>query len=191
MENCIGGRCKWSVGQAFIPKGLTFNKFLFMPNQVYRKTLILVFLITSSFLGLSQNHQKDINEQVWKPFIKSFNDGDNEGFKAVHSKDVLRVEQDANKVLDYDQYFPKTAPKRTGKNNIELRFLQRIASDDQAFEVGYYKSSHTTADGKTFTGYGKFHVALRKENGKWKILVDADAKSDANEQTFAAAKAME
>ena len=162
-----------------------------MANQVYRKTLILVFLITSCFLGLSQNQQKDINEQVWKPFIKSFNDGDHEGFKEVHSKDVLRVEQDNNKVLDYDQYFPKTPPKRSGKNKIELRFLQRIASDDQAFEVGYYKSSHTTADGKTHTGYGKFHVALRKENGVWKILVDADAKSDANEQTFAAAKAME
>ena len=162
-----------------------------MRLKVYGKTLMLIFFIAGSLLAHSQNYQKDINEQVWKPFIKSFNDGDHEGFKAVHSKDVLRVEQDNNKVLDYNQYFPNTPPKRTGKNNIELRFIQRIASDDQAFEVGYYKSTHTSADGKTFTGYGKFHVALRKENGKWKILVDADARSDANEQTFSAAKAME
>jgi hypothetical protein len=162
-----------------------------MRTLLYMKTLMLLSLLTVGFLAIGQNHQKDINDQVWKPFIKSFNSGDNEGFKAVHSKEVFRVEQDNNKVLNYDQYFPKQTPKRTGTNNIELRFLQRIASADKAFEVGYYKSTHTTADGKVFTGYGKFHVALRKENGIWKILVDADAKSDANEQTFQAAKPME
>jgi ketosteroid isomerase-like protein len=162
-----------------------------MQNRVYGKTLIIILLATIPASSLAQNHQKDINEQVWKPFIKSFNEGNNDGFKAVHSKDVLRVEQDNNKVLDYDQYFPKNPPKWPGKNNIELRFLQRIASEDQAFEVGYYKSTHTSADGKVRIGYGKFHVALRKENGVWKILVDADARADANEQTFAAARALE
>src|SRR4030095_1575039 len=151
-----------------------------MHIPTYRKTLIIIFLAAVPVITLAQNHQKDINEQVWKPFIKSFNEGNHEGFAAVHSKDVLRVEQDRNRILDYDQYFPKNAPKWPGKNNIELRFLQRIASNDQAFEVGYYKSTHTSADGKVSTGYGKFHVAMRKENGVWKILVDADAKSDAN-----------
>jgi hypothetical protein len=38
--------------------------------------------------------QKEINDQVWKPFIKSFNDRDDDAFKAVHSKDVIRVMQD-------------------------------------------------------------------------------------------------
>jgi len=162
-----------------------------MRTRVYRETLIIICLLCISAFGLGQNHQKDINEQVWKPFIKCFNEGNQEGFKAVHSKDILRVEQDNNKVLDYDQYFPKNPQKWPGKNNIELRFLQRIASNDQAFEVGYYKSTHTSPDGQVRTGYGKFHVALRKENGVWKILVDADAKADANEQTFSAARALE
>jgi hypothetical protein len=57
-----------------------------------------------------------------------------------------------------------------------LRFIQRIASTDKAFEVGYYKSTSTnTTTGEKRSGYGKFHVLLRKENGVWKILMDADA----------------
>ena len=39
----------------------------------------------------------------------------------------------------------------------------------------------------TRTGYGKFHVLLRKENGTWKILMDADA----NDAVFQNGKPME
>jgi hypothetical protein len=56
----------------------------------------------------------------------------------------------------------------------ELRFIQRIASNDKAFEVGYYKTTSTNkSTGEARTGHGKFHFVLRRENGTWKILVDA------------------
>ena len=51
--------------------------------------------------------QKEINEQVWKPFILAFNNDDDAGFKAVHSKEVIRVERDANHIFGFDQYFKK------------------------------------------------------------------------------------
>lgn len=120
--------------------------------------------------------QKEINEQVWKPFIKAFNNDDNEAFRAVHSKDVIRVIQDNNQVMGYDQYFqkiPDSIKTKWGdwKKNIELRFLQRIASKGKAFEVGYYKTTNTNAiTGEKRAGFGKFHVLLRKEMGVWKYL---------------------
>ena len=141
--------------------------------------------------------QKEINDQVWRPFITAFNNHDDEAFSAVHSKDVIRVLQDQNQVFGYDEYFKKIpdsekAKWKDWKRNIELRFLQRIASNDKAFEVGYYKSSNSnTATGEKRTGYGKFHVLLRKEKGTWKILMDADANEKTDETVFMSASPME
>jgi ketosteroid isomerase-like protein len=157
----------------------------------------LFLLFCNPAFSQSDSLQKEINEQVWKPFIKAFNSNDNEAFSAVHSKDVIRVIQDDNRLMGYNEYFKKTpdsikAKWGDWKKNIELRFLQRIASADKAFEVGYYKTSGTNAiTGEKRTGYGKFHVLLRKENGIWKILMDADAHENTNEAVFITARPME
>ncbi len=157
--------------------------------------LILVF--ANSAFSQTGNLQKEINEQVWKPFIKAFNNNDNEAFSAVHSKEVIRVSQDDNQIIGYAEYFKKVPDSvktkwKDWKRDIELRFLQRIASGDKAFEVGYYKSSSTnTVTGEKRTGYGKFHVLLKKENGSWKILMDADANEKTDEVVFMTARPME
>lgn len=157
--------------------------------------LTLLFCITA--FSQENSLQKEINEQVWKPFITSFNNRDDDAFSAVQSKEVIRVSQDDNLIFGYNEYFKKIpesekARWKDWKRNIELRFLQRIASNDKAFEVGYYKSSNTnTVTGEKRTGYGKFHVLLRKENGIWKILMDADANEKTNEAVFMTAKAMD
>ena len=57
---------------------------------------------------------------------------------------------------------------------MDLRFTERIASENQAMEVGIYEVI-TNKSGNVRTFYGRFHVALRKENGTWKILVDTDS----------------
>lgn len=140
--------------------------------------------------------QKEINSQVWKPFIESFSKNDQEGFKAVHSREVIRVIQDDDLIWGYEQYFPEKkagsdTDKPPAKRSLELRFIQRIATTDKAFEVGYYKSSYTASDGTARNSYGKFHVVLRKENGFWKILVDADTGNGVTAGDFDKAVPME
>ena len=159
--------------------------------------ICLILLFADPTFSQTGSLQKEINEQVWKPFIKAFNNNDNEAFSAVHSKEMVRVSQDDNQIIGFAEYFKKVpdsvkAKWKDWKRNIELRFLQRIASADKAFEVGYYKSSSTNAvTGEKRTGYGKFHVLLRKENGAWKILMDADANEKTNETVFMTGKPME
>src|SRR6266496_5985119 len=124
---------------------------------------IAMFLLFCN-LAFSQmdSLQKEINEQVWKPFIKAFNNNDDEAFRAIHSKDVIRVIQDNNQIMGYDQYFqkiPDSIKTKWGnwKKNIELRFLQRSASKGKAFEVGFYKTTSTHAmTGEKRTGFGKY-----------------------------------
>lgn len=142
-----------------------------------RTVLLFTLIVFLNNRGWSQadSLQQQINEQVWKPFIKSFGKLDTDGFMAVHSKDMTRVIRDGNSIYGYDSYFRenKQGDDRTRKENrkrtIELRFVQRIASNDKAFEIGYYKTTNIEPDGTSRSGYGKFHVLLRRkmESGKY------------------------
>lgn len=165
-----------------------------MKKQHFLIAVTLVIFIGSRSYS-QENYQQQINEQVWKPFIESFSTNNDKAFEAVHSKEIIRVLQDDGRIWGHEQYFPvkdpqEAAKKPAGKRNIELRFIQRIASADKAFEVGYYKSSWKGDDGKSRDFYGKFHVVLRKENGHWKILVDADSSKGASKEEFDKAAAM-
>ncbi|MBC7937312.1 MAG: nuclear transport factor 2 family protein [Rhizobacter sp.] len=150
-------------------------------------------MVLLSSVTVSAQHNdltKEIDEQVWKPFIRYFNSDDREGFKSVHSKEVTRVIQDGKDIFGYEQYF-KPLPdslknqKTEWIKNIELRFVQRIAKNDRAFEVGYYKTTYTNnKTGEKTSNIGKFHVLIRRENGVWKIWMDADTSEGATEDAF-------
>jgi ketosteroid isomerase-like protein len=163
---------------------------------IYACTLFMLLIANNAF-AQSDSLQKQINNDVWKPFISAFNNLDTDGFMSVHSKDMTRVIQDNNMIFGYEKYYQenKASDERSRQNkskrNIELRFVQRIAGNDRAFEVGYFKGTVTSESGNSRNFYGKFHVLMRKENGKWKILMDADASEKTDEAIFMRAEPME
>jgi ketosteroid isomerase-like protein len=146
-----------------------------------------------------QNAQQEINEQVWRPFIKTLNEKDTEGFLALHSKDVIRSPRDTKAVWNWNEYFQNQKKndqqrKSSGSDGtLDLRFTERISGGDQAIEVGVYKYTTTNAEGVSKHYYGRFHVALRKENDIWKILVDTDSSegNSISEKDFMAATPMD
>lgn len=152
-------------------------------------SFLISVLLMQALVYAQGNIQKEIDEQVWKPFVTAFNSFNQQAFASVHSKDVIRVIQDDKIIWGYNQYFPETKKEEQGKTpnhkrTLELRFVQRIADNDKAFEVGFYKTSYQMQDGTQRSSYGKFHVVLRKEDGKWKILVDADTNEGASKEEF-------
>ena len=162
--------------------------------------LPLIFLFTCTLLHVrGQSIQNAINNQVWKPFISTYNNRDTDGFMAVHSKDVVRSPRDGKMVLNWNEYFEQQKrgddqSKSSGnKRELGLRFTERIANDSQGMEVGIYKVIITEKTGNVRTFYGRFHVALRKENGIWKILVDTDSSEgqSIDEQDYMQASPME
>lgn len=161
-------------------------------------TLSFVLLFTS-VNTFSQNFQKEIDEQVWRPFITSFNSLDTDAFMALHSKDVVRSPRDSKILLNWDEYFKlhQESDKREknggATRTIDLRFTERISNSGQAIDIGIYRATVTTKDGKSasYTYYGRFHVVLRKEGGTWKILVDTDSSSGVSDRDFIAASPME
>jgi hypothetical protein len=142
------------------------------------KLAAIFVLLTHLSFGQTQ---QAINNDVWKPFIKSFNEFDTDAFLAVHSHDLVRSARDAKTILNWQNYYNEqkannAKSKASGiRRTIELRFTERIASQDQAIDVGIYKTTAINSKGESSSFYGRFHVALRKENGIWKILVDTDS----------------
>lgn len=162
-----------------------------------------IILLYASLLCISKIHAqadsikwaKEINEQVWKPFISNFISGNQEGFRDVHSKRVTRVEIDHNVIQEYEKYFPPVNPNSQNKKNVqrgfELRFDKRISNGIRAWESGFYKGTVMEEGKQPRSYYGRFFVVLEKENGIWKILVDADTGKDAHEENFNKAAPLE
>jgi ketosteroid isomerase-like protein len=157
-----------------------------------RKTLLMFIISAVSCAAKGQSDQQAINDQVWKPFTKAIMAQDVETFIQLHSKEVIRVERDSKQVMNYEQYkdgMEKSWPgwKRSIATNketyvFELRFLERVSNGETINEKGEKRMS-----------FGQFHVALRKENGVWKILVDSDSANNNSitETMFLAAKPLE
>jgi Domain of unknown function (DUF4440) len=159
-------------------------------------TVAVLFFLTASAQSDSLKWVKEINEQVWKPFITHFISGNQEGFRAVHSKRIIRVEIDRGVLKDYEKYFPPVSPasspvKKNTSRMFELRFDKRISDGNRAWETGYYKGTVMQAGKESRSYYGRFFVVLEKEDGTWKILVDADTGKEANEENFNNAFSME
>ncbi len=165
-------------------------------KKIQLLTVAVLFFLNASAQADSLKWVKEINEQVWKPFIKHFISNNTAGFSSVHSKKIARVEIDGNIIKNYENYFPAadTNAVKTKKNAdrlFELRFDKRISNGTQAWESGYYKGTVMQQAKAPITYYGRFFVVLQKENSIWKILVDADTGKDANEENFNKAFAME
>lgn len=163
-----------------------------------KRLLFLAVLFSFEASGQSDSLKwvKEINEQVWKPFITHFTSNNREGFKSLHSKRITRVEVDRNLVRDFDKYFPPLdsaalALRAKKKRSFDLRFDKRISNGDKAWETGFFKGTVQEEGKQALTYYGRFFIVLEKENGVWKILVDADTGIGATEENFKNAFSME
>jgi ketosteroid isomerase-like protein len=166
------------------------------------KNSLVTLLAIVAFHTFAQTDQQQINEQVWIPFAKAIMTHDPEAFISLHSKDLIRVERDGKSVKGYEKYkkgmmegWPKWGEytkQNKIQNTFELRFLERHSNGEQAFEVGYFKNESINPNGEKHISYGQFHVALRKENGVWKILVDSDSRNGGSitDEMFVAADPM-
>ena len=69
------------------------------------KIPLMIWLTCAVVQVAGQSIQQSINDQVWKPFISTYNNRDTDGFMAVHSKDVVRSPRDDKMVLNWNEYF--------------------------------------------------------------------------------------
>ena len=166
------------------------------------KPKLFLFLILINGFGLiataqnkpadnkTVNYQKEIDEQVWDPFIAHFQSYNSEAFMSLHDPSMKRVLIDNNRIRTFEEYARQhtradSMSKAAGHSRtIEFKFTKRVANADFAFEEGYYKSANTKANGERSVFYGKFWVTLKKVNGVWKVTLDADSSKGITEEVY-------
>lgn len=138
------------------------------------KRSLLILLTLSFFISHAQSAEEEINEHVWTTFTKAWEANDGEAYNAVHSDNVWRI--NPGRLLVGDEYKNRNSERMNGQQKnriIEFSFESRTSNGDNAYEVGYYRVTDTAEpEAKYFVG--RFHVALKKINGAWKITQDWD-----------------
>ena len=139
-----------------------------------KKRRFLYPLLFVPVLLYAQIAQEAIDRDVWIPFTKAWETNDAELYNSVHTDDVWRI--NPGRLLIGSEYKARNTERMQGqetKRLIEFSFETRISNKNNAYEVGYYRiTDNSDATPKYFVG--RFHVALVKENGKWKIKQDWD-----------------
>ena len=147
-----------------------------------KKTLLLIVLLSTVGLVHSQTKvdkeaiEKEVNKQLWKPFKTAFDDRDAKLFNSLHTDDVLRVSKWGIKQgPEYKEgvlksYEKKDAPKR----EIDFWLEHRIYAENIGYEIGYYRITSYRANNEVKVSYARFHIVLKKINGKWLIAQDWD-----------------
>lgn len=151
-------------------------------KKLMKKLNLCISLLLLVQLGLAQQAiEKEVNETLWKPFVESWSSFDAKVFNSLHTDDVLRAS--GSGLTRGKLYKERTAQsfarslERKDQRMIHFWFEQRVYSEDTGYEVGYYKIVASRPGQEERTYYARFHVVLRKENGRWRIAQDWDTGS--------------
>lgn len=149
-----------------------------MKKKINSFILLVMLVLCSSGFAQTDVILEEINYQIWDNFTQAFQNKDFQLFESLHHPDLIRVNGNADILLDKENYLVnyKQSWEVTDNNlDINFRFLERIYSNTAASERGIYKLTVNAnlEDEKTF--YGKFHVLMRKENGQWQFVMDYDS----------------
>jgi ketosteroid isomerase-like protein len=138
--------------------------------------LFILFVFQFPVLGQEvSNSEQQVNTQVWQAFKTAYEARDSEAFKAIHTSDVLRVNDGG--VKNAEQYFASIDSWRKSNDTsitIDFAFENRQYNEDTGYETGYYRVVFARNSGESAVYYGQFHVVVKKEDGVWKIAQDFD-----------------
>lgn len=126
--------------------------------------------------------------------MESYAELDSEKLQSIHSKDIVRVLMDQNKVQSGQTYlddfggFLNQVKENEGKLGIAFAILTTAVNDaeDLAYQTGYYEFSSKNKEDQDLVvrGYGHFSVGLRKIGGSWKLFLDSDKRIDLTLEEF-------
>ena len=147
-------------------------------KQLFITILCALSLIIAQEDAEQMKWQKEIDQQVWKPFIESYEAYDHKTFNALHTDDILRVSAWAIRVgSEYKDRVTSGYQRnkdRGDSRQIDLWFELRKAKKDIAYEVGYYRVKTMVEGKKEDISHARFHVVLKRINGRWKVAQDWD-----------------
>ncbi|MBT8218356.1 MAG: nuclear transport factor 2 family protein [Bacteroidia bacterium] len=144
--------------------------------KVFFLCILLVIGVVQPLICQSEI-ESEIDTQVWDNFKKAYRTNDAQLYNSIHTWDVLRITPGGIRV---GAEYRASNIESMGRANrtprtIDFVFQHRIYRENVGYEVGYYEVVYYKNGNPDRASYGRFHVALRKEDGVWKIAQDWDS----------------
>jgi len=170
----------------------------------FNQTIVHVFLFTLILLPgkalaqqgkpleVSNEITEAIIKDVWQPFMESYRDLDIKKFQSIHAVNLTRVSIDMNKIEtgvtylnDFGRFFQRIK-KMNKQVDIKFSIISCATSENKVYQTGYFCFSSKGSNSESFQprGYGFFNVILIKEDGVWRISMDADKQVELDEDEF-------
>ena len=139
--------------------------------------MLVILSFASPIVGQDvSNPALEVNTQVWQVFKTAYEARNSEAFKAIHTKDILRINDGGIKTAEL--YFRSIdnwqKPKAGMGLIIDFAFEKRQYYENIGYETGYYRVIALNNGKQQETFYGQFHVVMKKLNGVWRIAQDFD-----------------
>lgn len=177
---------------------------MFLLNSTERVRLVLFSLLvllvsTQSTMGQEVQPTQSSEEliiqaynDVWQPFMESYRELNIEKFKSIQAKDLTRVSIDRNSIQSKEVYFSEIEgffnqfSKANRQLDVRFAILTSAAGNNSVYQTGYYSVGYRASKSEAFKpmGYGYFTVVLLKQDGVFKIAVDADKQAKITEEEF-------
>ena len=145
-----------------------------MRKYIFLVVLFSITVVQAQDIGLVQ---KEIDQNLWKPFKEAFEKLDAEKLNSLYAEEVLRVTPNG---IDTENNFRNGNVERLNGHKMSNTSLQldfwfdsRHTNETTSYEVGFYRMRLTKAE-HVNTIYGQFHIVLKKIEGTWKIAQDWD-----------------
>lgn len=179
------------------------------PGQLNIKTcflqvsLLLIIFSSSAVIGQEDNSvgssadiMTSVYKDIWQPFMESYRDLNIEKFKSLQANDLTKVSIDRNTIQTKAVYFAEIEAffnqfkQMNRQMDVKFSILSTATGDGKIYQTGYYSIGSRGSNSESFQtmGYGYFTVVLIKEDGIWKISMDADKQSTISEDEFRKSK---
>ncbi len=147
-----------------------------------KRILLTIIILSYGSIALSQAErnpeiEKEVNEQLWGPFKKAWETRNAQDFNDLHTDDVLRVSKWGGVKIgsEYKDRIVESYKKPDNRERtIDFWLEHRYYSGNTGYEVGYLKIVIKEEGKDPRYSYSRFHVVLKKVDGKWKIAQDWD-----------------
>ena len=117
-------------------------------------------------------------DAVYERFSQAYDEWDTQAMVDLYTDDTLYLSGDGairrgRAAIEQSFSFLQRVKERGETVSISFRFVDRAIEGDLAYDVGYYQTISTPADGEPRTSVGKFVTVLKKQtDGSWRFQVD-------------------
>ncbi len=159
------------------------------------RKIVLLCMVAFPVFIFAQTRQdslrRQIDQDIWIPFLQGINTNNADLYNSVHSKDFTWVAGgNKTRIMDLPAYIEDAAKVMTDRKNkgiqtiVEVAFLERNLNETFASEKCVTRYTALEPGKEPLVMYGIAHVFSKKVDGVWKKFIQYVSTEKASRELF-------